>query len=139
MKIIPIMSAAMTDHQAGGATPVTEDAARGAAIDGDRPWHDIGLYDSVFGAQDCHGTTLEGIKVGVFRVAGDLFALDDICTHGAALLSDGFLEGHEVECPLHAGLVDVRTGKPCSSPITRAARCHDVRVEDGRIYVRINP
>ncbi|SDV47290.1 non-heme iron oxygenase ferredoxin subunit [Chitinasiproducens palmae] len=101
-------------------------------------WHTVGEVASLFASRDCMGTVLDGVKVGIFRVDGEFFALDDICTHGAALLSDGFLEGHEVECPLHAGLVDVRTGCALTAPIVRDTRRHQVKVTDGQLLVRLS-
>ncbi|SPB18583.1 putative ferredoxin [Caballeronia novacaledonica] len=100
-------------------------------------WHALGTTDSLFGERMCKGIELEGVKIGLFRVDGEIHALDDICTHGAALLSDGEFEGHEVECPLHAGLVDVRTGRALSAPVTRDTRHHETRIEADVLYVRL--
>src|SRR5215471_2626792 len=96
----------------------------GAAVyaRGEEGWYAIGAPDEVFGERMCKGIELEGVKIGLFRVDDEIHALDDICTHGAAMLSDGEFEGHEVECPLHAGLVDVRTGRALSAPVTRDTR-----------------
>ncbi|WP_233836703.1 non-heme iron oxygenase ferredoxin subunit [Paraburkholderia sp. ZP32-5] len=100
-------------------------------------WYAVGSPEELFGDNDCKGLVLEGVKVGVFRVDNDIFAIDDICTHGYALLSEGYLEGHEIECPLHGGLVDVRDGKACTAPIVRDTRAHQVRVEDGQIFIKL--
>lgn len=63
-----------------------------------------------------------GLAICVYRVQGAVYATDDRCTHGNAQLSDGDLEGHEIECPYHQGRFDVRTGQatmpPCVVPIT---------------------
>ncbi|WP_053572803.1 non-heme iron oxygenase ferredoxin subunit [Caballeronia cordobensis] len=100
-------------------------------------WYFIGEIDAVFDERMCKGIELEGVKIGLFRVDGEIHALDDICTHGAALLTDGEFEGHEVECPLHAGLVDVRTGRALEAPITRDTRHHETRTEADVLYVRL--
>ena len=50
--------------------------------------------------------------IAVFRMGEEIFALHDLCTHGHARLSEGFVENGCVECPLHQGLVDIRTGAP---------------------------
>ncbi|AUT73638.1 non-heme iron oxygenase ferredoxin subunit [Paraburkholderia hospita] len=104
---------------------------------GDNGWFAIGPLDEVFGARACRGIDLEGVKIGLFRVDDEIHALDDICTHGAALLSDGEFEGHEIECPLHAGLVDVRTGRALSAPISRDTRRHETKIEGDVLFVRM--
>jgi 3-phenylpropionate/trans-cinnamate dioxygenase ferredoxin subunit len=76
--------------------------------------------------------------VAVFRTdEGELYAIDDTCTHQDASLSDGWLEGCLVECPLHAASFDLRTGLPTCLPARRAVRTHQVFVEDGVIHVRL--
>jgi nitrite reductase/ring-hydroxylating ferredoxin subunit len=44
---------------------------------------------------------IKGCKIALYRCRGEFFATSDICTHAFALLSDGWLDGHEIECPLH--------------------------------------
>jgi naphthalene 1,2-dioxygenase ferredoxin component len=100
-------------------------------------WHCIGALDDLFGERACKGVEIEGVKVGLFRIEGMVFAIDDICTHGQALLSEGEFDGHEIECPLHAGLFDVRSGKALTAPLSRDARAHETRIEDGALFVRL--
>ena len=100
-------------------------------------WYEIGAIADLFAERDCRGVELAGEKIGLFQVDGEVHALDDICTHGAALLSDGDMEDGEVECPLHAGLVDVRTGHATGAPITRDTRRHDTKIVDDRLFVRL--
>lgn len=76
--------------------------------------------------------------VAVFNVDGDLYAVDDRCTHQDTSLSDGLVEGCEVECPLHTSRFDLRTGRPSGPPATRPLRTHDVRVVDGTVYLALN-
>ena len=66
-----------------------------------------------------------------------LYALYDLCTHGAAKLSDGYVEDGCVECPLHQGTFDIRTGAPCKAPVTEAVRTFPVRVVAGRVEVGV--
>ena len=73
--------------------------------------------------------------VAVFNVDGALYAVADQCTHQDARLSDGFLDGRAVECPLHASLFDLRTGEPSGPPATRAVRTYAVSVDDGEVVV----
>lgn len=76
-----------------------------------------------------------GTRIAVFRVDGEFFAVDDRCTHQEANLSDGFVDGDTVECPLHASCFDLRTGRPSGPPAVRAVRTHRVTVRDGAVFV----
>ncbi|MDA0566256.1 bifunctional 3-phenylpropionate/cinnamic acid dioxygenase ferredoxin subunit [Streptomonospora sp. S1-112] len=76
------------------------------------------------------------VPIAVFNVDGRLYAVDDTCTHQNASLSDGWLEGCFIECPLHEAAFDLRTGAPTCLPAKRAVRTHAVTVaEDGAVYV----
>ncbi|MFJ2113920.1 bifunctional 3-phenylpropionate/cinnamic acid dioxygenase ferredoxin subunit [Streptomyces sp. NPDC087850] len=73
--------------------------------------------------------------IAVFHSEGELYAIDDTCTHQDASLAEGWLEGCQVECPLHAASFDLRTGRPTCLPARRAVRVHRVTVDDGIIHV----
>ncbi|WP_084965590.1 bifunctional 3-phenylpropionate/cinnamic acid dioxygenase ferredoxin subunit [Thermoactinospora rubra] len=74
--------------------------------------------------------------IAVFHTEdGEFFAIDDTCTHQDASLADGWLEGCEVECPLHASRFDLRTGEVDAPPAKRPVRTHQVVVEDDVVYV----
>jgi 3-phenylpropionate/trans-cinnamate dioxygenase ferredoxin subunit len=75
----------------------------------------------------------------VFNADGELHAIDDRCTHQEAYLSDGWLEGCLVECPLHAASFDLRTGRPTGPPATAPVRVYPVEVRDGVVYVGAEP
>ena len=87
---------------------------------------------------DVLGVAVAGRDVALYTVGTDVFATDNLCTHGNARLCDGFLEGHEIECPLHQGRFDIRNGQPMCEPVTEALRGYPVKVEGGRVYVQID-
>ncbi|TDW29446.1 bifunctional 3-phenylpropionate/cinnamic acid dioxygenase ferredoxin subunit [Cryobacterium psychrophilum] len=66
---------------------------------------------------------------------GEVFALDDTCSHQDASLADGWVDGCEVECPLHASRFDLRTGRVDAPPAKRGVRTHAVTIIDGDIHV----
>ncbi len=77
--------------------------------------------------------------IAVFHTdEGELFAVDDMCTHQDASLADGWLEGCEIECPLHASKFDLRTGAVDAPPAKRPIRTHEVSVVDGIIHVTLS-
>lgn len=84
-----------------------------------------------------------GLQVGehniaLYKVDGSVFATDNICTHGHARLCDGFLDGHEIECPLHQGKFDVRNGSPTCAPVTEPLNCYPVRIDGGRVFLQMD-
>lgn len=84
------------------------------------------------------GVTANGVKIAIYHLeTGEIHATDNVCTHEFALLSDGWLEGCEVECPLHAGRYDVRNGKALCRPVERDVGVHEVEVRDGAIFVAV--
>jgi 3-phenylpropionate/trans-cinnamate dioxygenase ferredoxin component len=66
---------------------------------------------------------------------GEIFAIDDTCSHQDASLADGWLEGCEIECPLHSSRFDLRTGAVDAPPARLPVRTHEVVVTDGVIHV----
>jgi nitrite reductase/ring-hydroxylating ferredoxin subunit len=76
------------------------------------------------------------VPIAVFNADGEFYAIDDTCTHQDASLADGWLEGCQVECPLHASTFDLRTGKVSGPPAKIPVRTHAVTVVDGVVYVR---
>jgi 3-phenylpropionate/trans-cinnamate dioxygenase ferredoxin component len=66
---------------------------------------------------------------------GEVFAIDDTCTHQDASLADGWLEGCEIECPLHASRFNLRTGEVDEPPAKLPVRTHEVVIVDGVINV----
>jgi naphthalene 1,2-dioxygenase system ferredoxin subunit len=86
---------------------------------------------------DVIGVMVAGRDIALYRVDGTVYATDNTCTHGQAQLCDGFLEGHEIECPLHQGKFDIRDGRATCAPVTEAIRCHPVRIEGGRVFLQL--
>ncbi|SAL48918.1 aromatic hydrocarbons catabolism-related dioxygenase [Caballeronia udeis] len=76
-------------------------------------------------------------ELAIYGVDGEVFATGNICTHGHARLCDGFVDGHEIECPLHQGRFDIRSGKAMCEPLTADIRTYPVKIEDGSVYVDI--
>jgi nitrite reductase/ring-hydroxylating ferredoxin subunit len=82
---------------------------------------------------------VEGRPVALCNVNGELYALENICTHAFAYLSEGGLEGGQIRCPLHGAMFDVKSGEAKSLPAVKAVPTHEVKVEDGQVYVALNP
>lgn len=88
-------------------------------------------------ADDALAVVVEGRELALYQVAGEVFATDNRCTHGDARLSEGFLMDYCIECPLHQGQFDIRTGEALCAPVTMPIRTHEVRVEGGDILIDV--
>jgi 3-phenylpropionate/trans-cinnamate dioxygenase ferredoxin subunit len=75
--------------------------------------------------------------VVVLRVSGEVFAIDDVCTHDGGPLGEGELEDYTIVCPRHGAKFDIRTGAALTMPATRPTKVHEVKVEGDDVYVRI--
>lgn len=80
---------------------------------------------------------IDGRAIVIFNIAGQLFAIGDICTHDDGPLGDGDLEGFNIVCPRHGAEFDVRTGKVMQMPAVVDIPAYPVRVVDGMIQVGI--
>ena len=100
-------------------------------------WIDIAAVDAV-GESDVIGVDVGGRDIALYKVEGAVFATDNICTHGQARLCDGFLDGFEIECPLHQGRFDVRNGNVVSTPPDENIRSYPVKIEAGRIFLAVD-
>jgi 3-phenylpropionate/trans-cinnamate dioxygenase ferredoxin component len=73
----------------------------------------------------------------VFNIAGQFFAIGDVCTHDNGTLGDGMLEDFKIVCPRHGAEFDVRTGKVLELPAVVDIPAYPVRVVDGKIEIGI--
>jgi nitrite reductase/ring-hydroxylating ferredoxin subunit len=72
--------------------------------------------------------------VALINLEGEFYALSDICTHQEASLSDGEVYGDEIECPLHGGAFEIRTGMPANFPVVVPVETYEVKVEGDTVY-----
>ena len=100
-------------------------------------WVDATSADDV-PEDDVIGVDIAGKSLALYQVDGEIYATDNLCTHGNARLCDGFLEGHEIECPLHQGKFDIRNGKAMCAPLTEDVRTYPVRIEGSRVFVDLS-
>lgn len=100
------------------------------------PWHTVADIADFAGkeviARDCAGRSL-----ALYRLDGEFFATQNLCTHANACLSAGEVVDGYIECPAHFGLFEIRTGKAAGAPVTRDLKTFPVRVEGTRIEVEI--
>jgi nitrite reductase/ring-hydroxylating ferredoxin subunit len=97
-------------------------------------WHAAAALSDVKEGEPL-GIEIAGQHVALYRVADEYYATGNICTHAEALLSDGMLDGCEIECPLHMGRFDIRTGEALTSPVEVDIPIYPVRISGDRLEV----
>jgi NAD(P)H-dependent nitrite reductase small subunit len=75
------------------------------------------------------------MQIALCRVDGTIYAFENVCPHAYALLSDGFIEGNEIECPLHAARFEISTGQCLAPPADRDLVTYAVKVEGDEVFV----
>ncbi len=102
-----------------------------------------GNWVRVGSAADVPAGEMQAYEIGRTSLAvfhlddGSWHATDNVCTHAFAMLTDGWLDGHEIECPLHAGRFDVRTGKGLCPPVDEPLRTFPVRIDGDAVMVQL--
>src|SRR5215831_17627597 len=84
------------------------------------------------------GVHVNATPIALYQLDGAVYATDGVCTHAMAILADGFVEDGKIECPLHQGLFDIKSGKALAAPATEDLRTYAVKVEDGEIFVDLD-
>jgi 3-phenylpropionate/trans-cinnamate dioxygenase ferredoxin subunit len=80
---------------------------------------------------------VDGVDVAVVRDGEDWYAVDDECSHASIPLSEGDVEGCEIECWLHGSRFDLRTGKPTGPPATEPVPIYPVKVDGDDVLVDV--
>jgi len=75
--------------------------------------------------------------LAAFNVEGDFFCTSNLCTHNRAFLTDGFFDGDVVECPLHGGCFNVKTGAALQFPCEKPLRCFPVTVVGEELFADV--
>src|SRR5947199_2580669 len=84
---------------------------------------------------EAHRVVVDGVEVLLCNVGGEIYAVEDICTHDGGALDQGQLDGARIECPRHGATFDVRTGEALTLPAVMPLPKYGVRVEGDDIYV----
>jgi 3-phenylpropionate/trans-cinnamate dioxygenase ferredoxin subunit len=81
----------------------------------------------------------DDVEIGVFNCAGDLYAIEDRCSHDDGPLAEGEFDEQSctIECPRHGSLFDLRTGKPKTLPAYVPVETFPVIIEDETIKLEV--
>ena len=81
----------------------------------------------------------DGHRLVVFHLEdGSVYVTSNVCTHEFTLLSEGWFEGCEIECPLHAGRFDVRSGKALCSPLKDDLKTFPTKIDNGNVMILLS-
>ena len=96
----------------------------------------IGICDTEQVQEDFpYSGNVAGKAIGIYLVDGEYYALEDVCPHAYALLSQGFVEDGKVECPLHEAVFDLKTGQCLHGPGGRRLTRYPVRIAENQIQI----
>lgn len=73
--------------------------------------------------------------IALSNVGGDFFAISDTCSHEYVMLSEGWLDEHDIECPQHGSRFDVRTGAVDGLPATQPVDAFEIKIENNEVFV----
>ncbi len=78
-----------------------------------------------------------GRTYAIYKAEDGIYCTDGMCTHEEEHLEEGLLTGHVIECPLHQGRFDIRTGEVVSPPPFVDLNTYPVKTEDGQVFVKV--
>jgi nitrite reductase/ring-hydroxylating ferredoxin subunit len=79
--------------------------------------------------------SIGGTLIAVFKQGEAVYVTSNVCTHQFALMSDGYVEGEYIECPLHQGRFHIPTGKAASAPVCVDLKTYPVKIEGDTVFV----
>ena len=101
-------------------------------------WIDVAAEADLFEGAGM-AVAAEGRDIAVFKLEeGSVYAINNLCSHGNAKLCDGFVEGHQVECPFHQAMFDLRDGSVSCGPATEPVKSWPVKIDNGRVYLNLS-
>jgi 3-phenylpropionate/trans-cinnamate dioxygenase ferredoxin subunit len=89
-----------------------------------------------FAERDRKLITLGDAKIGLFHSDGNYYAISAWCSHQRASMFQGEVCDGEIECPLHGARFDLQTGRNLCLPAVKPVPVYEVKVEDGRIFIK---
>ena len=97
-------------------------------------WVDVARAEE-FPPRTVRTIDLDGVQIAVFNLDGRYYAIEDVCTHEAEILSEGELDGEEIVCPRHGAHFSLITGEALSAPAYEPVATFRVRVEAGMVQL----
>ncbi len=96
------------------------------------------IAQAALGAGEMTVISVAGEEVLVANVDGQFYAVSNLCSHAGARLSSGRLNGHELSCPMHRAVFDVRTGIPVKAPAAEQLKRYPLVLENGKVNILVD-
>jgi len=74
----------------------------------------------------------------VYKLEDGFYATDGVCTHEAVHLEDGIVMDGEIECPMHQGIFNIKSGEAISPPACKDLKTYSIKVENDKVYIKIS-
>ena len=100
----------------------------------DVTFHQVATTDQI-DEDEAMQVIVNGKEVAVINLGGTIYAMDDICSHAYASMSDGYIEGDCIECPLHGAQFNIKTGKAETPPASEDLATYEVKIDGSNILV----
>ena len=100
-------------------------------------WHRVAFVKDVRNEARTFRAVVNGVAICLFDLGDEICATQDTCPHGNASLSDGYVENGTVECPLHQGVFDIKSGKPLCPPVETDLKLYEVKQDGDEILIRL--
>lgn len=100
-------------------------------------WHKVADLDELEDSVP-FGVEVNQEDIALYRLGDKLYATGNICTHQHAYLTDGYVDGDCIECPLHGGRFSIETGEACGGPVKDALKVYPIKVEGGSVFVDVD-
>jgi nitrite reductase/ring-hydroxylating ferredoxin subunit len=107
-------------------------------VTNDLKWHEVAKTSDLSPGEVMY-VEVGNDPVALINLEGEFFALNDMCTHQDASLSDGEVIGDEIECPMHGGAFEIRTGLPANFPVVVPVETYTVKTEGETVLVAKRP
>jgi len=136
-KIMSDVAAQGARAGAGPAASVADSVATKATDTGALRFQPVAKASEI-GDGEMKAVTAGTKTIAIYNLGGTYHATEAYCTHGHALLTEGYIDGTIVECPMHGGMFDIASGKPVGAPCTTPLATYPVRVEGGTISIGLS-
>lgn len=98
-------------------------------------WVDVAAAEAVADGENIV-VEVDGVDVAVFKIEGQFYAIEDVCTHDGAEIASGELDGDEIICPRHGARFCVKTGAVKCAPAYEDIETFPIRIKQGRVQVK---
>lgn len=99
-------------------------------------WHDLIKVKDLY-TGDVTPVVFNDLSLAVYDGKSGITVSAALCTHAGANLCDGYFDGQFIECPLHQGLFDAKSGEAKAAPVVRALKMYECRILEDTVQIML--